>query len=501
MQPKKKHIVQEGQNIFDVAIELFGSISGIRNLIRNNPGLNIEPLYPGQELLYLPEVINKEVVNDYASRGYFSTTADTMTDAPVPPPAPDPNVVIIEMYGVDDVSIEAPGVYTVPPSTVEDGDGNTIATLSPGETYLDPPCPTFEPVTITDSADNVLYSVGSGAVQELPDAVAKNSAGTVIGTNLATQEIIVEDITVTQADGTEGDYEAGVNVVCEFPELVLLNSVDDLLETISSYPAFGKVFAPDSDVLRDGVPYGTVKAGGSINVISDTIVPTGIMYKRPFVSQRTSFRTGDVGWHVQNGTFNFAHPTNPETFQELDLAATDWFYTLKYNNAFGNKYRFTNSVGSEALDGKVNFSGAKTYTTGGGVNYYVIDHLTGLGFYVANLGNTATTVGTPANGSWNNAIDVAFAQRAANLAGFNDWFPLTAGMYESSVSRDVAIGDTLSLLKRGIVSGHNETFSWTADTNMTSTGFARYIRQGHLFEGITKGSTSITTIYVARVHY
>lgn len=42
-----------GQNIYDVALHLYGSIDGIVDLLINNPGLSLETeLRTGQELTY-----------------------------------------------------------------------------------------------------------------------------------------------------------------------------------------------------------------------------------------------------------------------------------------------------------------------------------------------------------------------------------------------------------------------------------------------------------------
>mgnify|MGYP003254322819 CR=1 FL=1 len=42
-----------GQNIYDVALHLYGSIEGIVDLLINNPGLSLETeLRTGQELTY-----------------------------------------------------------------------------------------------------------------------------------------------------------------------------------------------------------------------------------------------------------------------------------------------------------------------------------------------------------------------------------------------------------------------------------------------------------------
>lgn len=343
-----------------------------------------------------------------------------------------------------------------------------------------PDCP-FLPILLHDSDGNVLETVTTyppGGIIIAPDGSyeLRDEDGNLVSSGIIRSGETSKLITASNASYDLRDT-AGIIL---YSGTILSGGSENIV-------------APDVEILRDGAPYAFGKSGSTVNVISAGIIPSGIYYRRPFSSQKTSFRTGDAGWHLQNGTFNFSNPTNPAVFQELDYSATNWFFTLLHNNAFGNKFRFTNSVGSEALDGMLNFSGAKTYTTGGGINYYVIDHLTGLGFYVANLGNLST--------GWNDNIDAAHAQRAANLLGFNDWFPVTMAVLHLIQFRDAAAGSVQSILKRGIVSGYNESFPWTCDTQMTATGSAFYYRQGNEFQSIAKTSTSINTIYVCRAHY
>lgn len=56
--------VVAGQNIYDVALHLYGSVEGIVDLLVNNPALSLETeLCSGQELTYTDGfVINADVV-------------------------------------------------------------------------------------------------------------------------------------------------------------------------------------------------------------------------------------------------------------------------------------------------------------------------------------------------------------------------------------------------------------------------------------------------------
>lgn len=154
--------------------------------------------------------------------------------------------------------------------------------------------------------------------------------------------------------------------------------------------------------------YVEVKASGGIT-------PSGIGYRRVIPTMNVSSRTGDVGWHIQNGTFDYSSDTNtPEYIQSLDYATYGYandsgFYHLTNNNAFGNKYRFTNSIGGAASDGGMLWTAAD-FT--GALDGYVIDHLTGIGYDIL----------LTYNNNWNNCIDQI---AASTYGGYSDWFPIS----------------------------------------------------------------------------
>lgn len=127
--------VEEGQGLKDIALMLFGSVDGIPSLLTDNAGLNDEPLYAGQKLYYTPGVLNKEVVDFYSKNGYGPASAGAMNEAPLPPPAIPIGSVVIHLFELADVTVTAPGEYTVAPSEIIDQDNLLIEDLSPGEQY------------------------------------------------------------------------------------------------------------------------------------------------------------------------------------------------------------------------------------------------------------------------------------------------------------------------------------------------------------------------------
>lgn len=66
-----KYIITAGQNLYDVALHIYGSIEGITDLLVNNPALSMASrLSAGQELIYTDDYqIDAEVVAYYRQRG------------------------------------------------------------------------------------------------------------------------------------------------------------------------------------------------------------------------------------------------------------------------------------------------------------------------------------------------------------------------------------------------------------------------------------------------
>jgi hypothetical protein len=139
--------------------------------------------------------------------------------------------------------------------------------------------------------------------------------------------------------------------------------------------------------------------------------PTGIAYARVMLSGQTvSTSNYDEAHNLANDVYDFPPPTLPLYTAQLDYDAVNPFLTLKNNNAFGTTDRFTNTVGGLVFDG-----------TGGSVVDYIIDHLTGLGWYrvVQSAANWATSLST-ANG--------------ATLGGFGGWRIPSFGEWNSMMN-------------------------------------------------------------------
>ena len=230
--------------------------------------------------------------------------------------------------------------------------------------------------------------------------------------------------------------------------------------------------------------YATIKSGGSS--------PSGIGYRRILPMQYNSYRTGDTGYHYQLGTFDYSADSSCVNYiQDLDysLGAAS-FYFLANDNAFGNRNRFTNSIGGAASDNRAKWTAAD-FT--GALNGYVIDHLTGVAYDVS----------FDIFGNWNTCIDSIVA---SSKHGYSDWYPISNQhvfsvinpryLYYNNTSGQSNIYSYLNVL------GTPQTLIWMGgDTREYSSSSAyRYRATNHMGEILGKTAATMY-MFMARNHY
>jgi len=243
-------------------------------------------------------------------------------------------------------------------------------------------------------------------------------------------------VNVNQSDGTLIQNVSGGTPATEY------NVSDSIIQ--SSGGAFNdSVKATDSYAIPDnsyldceGDPqtqeYGT---------IIDCQVGLNRVYRPPLPSgQYTSFRVGDEGTQVQSGTYDY---NATGRLVDLEKSNSSFFVTLTENNIYGNPLRFTNDIGTQDTDG-----------TGGSTPDYIIDHYTGLGWYI--------NLNTPTN--WNAQIDAALLIVTGGPAFYTDFRmpnkPEGESIADSSISLTVFNYTPFSLnLPSGV---------WTSTTFITS---------------------------------
>lgn len=169
------------------------------------------------------------------------------------------------------------------------------------------------------------------------------------------------------------------------------------------------------------------------------------MYQDIFHTQATIYRDGDEGYRVSNGLMEINNPEKPAYVQQLDPNASVPHITLLYNNFYGTKDRFTDTLGGQ------------TYA-----DTILVDHLHKR-MYVNFSSGTL---------DWNGAIDGAMA---FTLSGYEDWFLPTINEIMSLFdyeTEDVTIGGVTlatsmkSSTTRGAGSSQSHTFVYTTVTNL-----------------------------------
>jgi hypothetical protein len=134
------------------------------------------------------------------------------------------------------------------------------------------------------------------------------------------------------------------------------------------------------------------------------IVPSGVLFKTIKPTQYTSYRTGDEGWRVQNGWYDYLPPTNPKAIAELDYNSPNFFYVLKNPlvvNGVSSTTRF------------VDINGIQAFSTTENANLVIIDKLTGWMFCRTIVGSF----------NFNNGIDAALSHSiVVKSTTFDDWF-------------------------------------------------------------------------------
>lgn len=224
--------------------------------------------------------------------------------------------------------------------------------------------------------------------------------------------------------------------------------------------------------------YSNVKQGGSS--------PSGIEYQRIPITQVTSYSTGDFGWCVQNGRYSWVDNLNPLYIQDLDLSvfASDRIYILKYDNAFGSRYRFTDISGNPPTNGRLAFD-----RTPGNVEY-IIDHLTGLGFYTQII----TTGGIDTWATLMNNISTR------TDLGYDDWIPITRCVLNSTFHQSSLINSpssTSDVLFYGTSNFVPNFWYGETPTNSTLNAF----RQNTASIAVSSKGVQGLRAYMFRVHY
>ncbi len=310
------------------------------------------------------------------------------------------------------------------------------------------------------------------------------------------------DITVTDVNGSTRAVPSNKNITCAFSSIVVKDSGGNTLTTIASYPDGGEV----------------------------TLTGSGIVYESRFPTFTESFVTGDSWDHYTSGDYDRTIPTLPASYATIkrtatqsDVRATPATGTsasdavvptiLESNNAFGNKFRFTDDQGnaSNATVGSNLYAHVDwrnhDWTTAGSTEYYVIDHLTGFGYTVkyAEDGAKFNMNSTSDGQDW--ADWIAFINGTHH--GYTGWMPLDCsdvlGAHGACSSPEMIYADSFFEFQ---ALGGNTRGTFFLGESAHSTVFQVIYDTGNYddLRGSTKATSGgfvhrTTNIFMKRKHY
>jgi hypothetical protein len=408
-------------------------------------------------------------------------------------------------------SVGAGQSYIVSASTVLSASGGTLAILAPGELYT-VPAGEFVDAVVSNSDDSFVASLGSGGVLELADVDIYVDGGLVdslpySGTMNAVFNCASADVTITNTNkGLLADVgvPSGDDYEFEVPDsTVEIRNSDEFLLTGLTVPATENptYVIPDITVTNEGGESAVFSYSGNVSTNFSGATPTSeIYYQRPLqVTQTVSYADGDSQWHLENGSYAYTGATGSTfTIPQLDYAATEsdirgTYYgsdgdgsdpiaptMLVGNNAFGNKYRFTDSIGnpSDGTDNNewrhVDFKG---HSFTGAENNYIIDHITGLGYYIDEIADGAVLhmkSNLSTGQSWADWMDFLHNDMGT-IAGFDDFRALTLAEGEQTFFGANALGslDWASRFVKTTVSPLEDLYIFCSDSTSStvSEGF------------------------------
>jgi hypothetical protein len=212
--------------------------------------------------------------------------------------------------------------------------------------------------------------------------------------------------------------------------------------------------------LTDGVnpvtPTSVALTGNDLDIVIPPVsIPSGVLFKTIEPTQYTSYRTGDEGWRVQNGFYNYTPPTHPKVIAELDMTSTTFFNVLESPlivNGVSSTTRF------------VDVNGIQAFSSTGNADLVVIDKLTGMMYSRTNFSNVI----------WDSAIDNALSYSiTVNSIVYDDWFLVSKKEIESIAHQFAGINVNVDTLTNVLLWRPTSNF-WTSSF-VTFTSSARFV--------------------------
>jgi hypothetical protein len=325
------------------------------------------------------------------------------------------------------------------------------------------------------------------------------------------QEHPLPDIDLTDDNGVVGSYPMTTDIVIdgEVSSATYLASTN----TLTIVPT-----APTPDPVTieiDGVNEGTVASGGTAEILledsggnpvtPDSVTKVGDVFTvvvpaggSGLIYQRSSFRgvpapysDYDLRWQIDNETYDYGNPTG--TRVSLDFTNANPFYHVTPNNAFGNNKRFTDSQGNGAPDGLAGFSAIDwAVDRPSAIPFYVIDHLTGLGWIVVKIGFQE---------EWDVALATA---NGLSHGGFSDYRVQSTGEMEDVLSTATSVefyGAGNIFYRNNNFATGTETSLWLNSTHESNNTLANILNSSGDISRASKNATTGRATYAVRTHY
>lgn len=367
-------------------------------------------------------------------------------------------------WNYDACQIPQSGQPDPPPSSC----AGVIITIN-GTLFATPASGDTEAIEVRDANGTLVGSLVGGiwvvpAAGANATAVLKNTAGTTISTTSiasgASQDITAPDATA-----------------------VLKNSLNVTITT-EAIPSNVTENIPVADVSwtdSDGTPQSTPY--GNAIVCTPSTPPSGVLLKWPTGSQYASFQSGDEGWRMQNGYFDYTPPTNPEVIAEIDssIGQNGWL-RLKNPLVVGGVSSVIRFVG---------INGLQDWPSTDNLDKITIDKLTGIGFY-----RIAADIDPVAN--WSTVISNALTfSVVVNGVTYSTWYAVSLEeillMFYHKVEQ--ASGHIEDLISAGqpdiYVKPGTGTELWTSTTqaNSTTNAYSRGWSPEAYVRGVAKSAT------------
>jgi hypothetical protein len=218
-------------------------------------------------------------------------------------------------------------------------------------------------------------------------------------------------------------------------------------------------------IVKDDLGASVGSKIGNEWIVPSGIVPAGVLLRWPIGQQYTSYRTGDVGWRLQNGYFDYATPANPKAIAALDLTlGANYFWRLKSALVVG---------GVSSTIRFVDVDGGQTWSATDNKDKMVVDKLLGKGIYRTpdDFGGFKT---------WAAAVDYALGF-SITIDGvlYDNWYLVSQEEIDLITGQTWALNgtndlqDPVSLANIILFSTNYETWTSTTQANNTANAYPK----------------------------